>query len=920
MAEVATLGLKVDGVENIERATSSLDGFSRASDKADKSADGLSKGADKGTKSVKALGDTSNSSSRGISALGAAALRAGAIIGAALSVNAIRNYADTWSDMQSQVGAATRDMAGAAAQMTRLTDIANASYSTLSQTVEGYSRNVAVLRDLGRSSSEAADFTESLNHMLVLTATRGERAASVQNALSKAMAVGKLQAEGLETILANGGEVAQALANELGTTVSGLRAMASEGKITGAVIADAIIKPLDDVRERAAEMPATMADAFVRVNNNLTEFVGRIDKATGASSRIAEIVLGFADGIRTAGTYIIAFGQYAAPAFQAVGSAIGAVAQYADIALAALAGFYAPAVIAGLFTTTGAVAALANTLKVALVGALNAVKLAWMTNPIGLMSAALVAALYAAYKFSDGFKSIVNDTILPIARSGANYLIGSFVGAYELITSYWKNFPTVFGAVVIGAVNLYIRYINTLVDSARSAINSVVEMARKIPGLGDISDVGVSWGIAEIENPYAKPAMDAAKNAVDAAKQAFKKDWLSGAFEGFKLPDTPDTPDAPGGTGGGGLPPALDPSKQKAAADAAKQNAQAIAELGKNLYLAGLQGEALALAQARMSLNEYATQEQIEQVESLASAIYQVQDAMSRRQKFGQGADADKFILGDSDPLSGGMFDSQYARYEAEAEEERLRYEGQLQRLMEARELQIETNRSYDELELAAAQQHAARMAQIEQAKTSVILTTASDAFSGIAEIMKKSQGEQSSIYRAMFAASKAFAVANATINAYDAISKAWASAPFPANLVAVAATAPQVMALVSAISGAGLSGMAHDGIDSVPQTGTWLLEKGERVTTAQTSARLDSVLDRIDSRQRVDQSVPGDSRGSGGMVVNIIEDPSRAGQTNLRQNDFGEEEADIFVADIYGGGPRSQAIQQAFGLQRQGT
>lgn len=910
MAEVATLGLKVDGVENIERATSSLDGFTRASDKADKSADGLSKGADKGTKSVKALGDTSNSSSRGISALGAAALRAGAIIGAALSVNAIRNYADTWSDMQSQVGAATRDMAGAAAQMTRLTDIANASYSTLSQTVEGYSRNVAVLRDLGRSSSEAADFTESLNHMLVLTATRGERAASVQNALSKAMAVGKLQAEGLETILANGGEVAQALANELGTTVSGLRAMASEGKITGAVIADAIIKPLDDVRDRAAEMPATMADAFVRVNNNLTEFVGRIDKATGASSRIAEIVLGFADGIRTAGTYIIAFGQYSAPAFQAVGSAISTVAQYADIALAALAGFYAPALIGGI-------ALLTSSLAVGLVSAIKAVTAAMLANPIGLITSALVAAGYAAYKFRDDIKQSLGVDVIAVAKNAANMIIGSFVGAYELITSYWKNFPTVFGAVVIGAVNLYIRYINTLVDSARSAINSVVEMARKIPGLGDISDVGVSWGIAEIENPYAKPAMDAAKNAVEAAKKAFKKDWLSGAFEGFKLPDTPD---APGGTGGGGLPPALDPSKQKAAADAAKQNAQAIAELGKNLYLAGLQGEALALAQARMSLNEYATQEQIEQVESLASAIYQVQDAMSRRQKFGQGADADKFILGDSDPLSGGMFDSQYARYEAEAEEERLRYEGQLQRLMEARELQIETNRSYDELELAAAQQHAARMAQIEQAKTSVILTTASDAFSGIAEIMKKSQGEQSSIYRAMFAASKAFAVANATINAYDAISKAWASAPFPANLVAVAATAPQVMALVSAISGAGLSGMAHDGIDSVPQTGTWLLEKGERVTTAQTSARLDSVLDRIDSRQRGDQSVPGDSMGRGGMVVNIIEDPSRAGQTNLRKNDFGEEEADIFVADIYGGGPRSQAIQQAFGLQRQGT
>src|SRR5690606_32478887 len=106
-------------------------------------------------------------------------------------------------------------------------------------------------------------------------------------------------------------------------------------------------------------------------------------------------------------------------------------------------------------------------------------------------------------------------------------------------------------------------------------------------------------------------------------------------------------------------------------------------------------------------------------------------------------------------------------------------------------------------LEEEAARQHADRMAQIEQAKNSVILSSASDAFGAMADILRESKGEQSGIYRAMFAASKAFAIADATINAYSAISKAWASAPFPANLAAVASTTPQVMAVVSAISGA---------------------------------------------------------------------------------------------------------------------
>jgi len=63
------------------------------------------------------------------------------------------------------------------------------------------------------------------------------------------------------------------------------------------------------------------------------------------------------------------------------------------------------------------------------------------------------------------------------------------------------------------------------------------------------------------------------------------------------------------------------------------------------------------------------------------------------------------------------------------------------------------------------------------------------------------------------------------------------------AAAAALAATAPYVAAVAAS---AGLSGMAHDGIDSVPQDGTWFLQKGERVTTAATSAKLDATLERV--------------------------------------------------------------------------
>ncbi|MBT0626055.1 phage tail tape measure protein [Pseudomonas fluorescens] len=69
-----------------------------------------------------------------------------------------------------------------------------------------------------------------------------------------------------------------------------------------------------------------------------------------------------------------------------------------------------------------------------------------------------------------------------------------------------------------------------------------------------------------------------------------------------------------------------------------------------------------------------------------------------------------------------------------------------------------------------------------------------------------------------------------------------------PALAPAAMATALTVTGpLASAVGMTALAGMAHDGIDAVPKDGTWFLQEGERVTTAQTSAKLDAVLSRID-------------------------------------------------------------------------
>lgn len=108
-------------------------------------------------------------------------------------------------------------------------------------------------------------------------------------------------------------------------------------------------------------------------------------------------------------------------------------------------------------------------------------------------------------------------------------------------------------------------------------------------------------------------------------------------------------------------------------------------------------------------------------------------------------------------------------------------------------------------------------------------------------------------------ASSAALAAATGT-----AMAAAYAPAAAMASLASFGANAAPASAAITSTTGLASSlalvGMAHDGIDSVPREGTWLLQKGERVTTAGTSAKLDRTLNDIqegNSRASVNGGAP---------------------------------------------------------------
>ncbi|HCF0927771.1 phage tail length tape measure family protein [Pseudomonas aeruginosa] len=254
--------------------------------------------------------------------------------------------------------------------------------------------------------------------------------------------------------------------------------------------------------------------------------------------------------------------------------------------------------------------------------------------------------------------------------------------------------------------------------------------------------------------------------------------------------------------------------------------------------------------------------------------------------------------FGGLDAVIGGPFSELLKIDEAE---EKLQewYDTQLEMLEQFRQDRADLAAVWDEEELALKQQHEDELARIEQARQMAQLASAESIFGDLAGLTKTFAGEQSGLYKAMFAVQKAAAIAQSMVAIQTGIAMAAAN-PWPANLAAMASVAAATASIVSNI---GAIGMAHEGIDSIPQTGTWLLEKGERVTTAETSAKLDKTLSDIQSG------------GTGAPVVNLYEDASKAGTVNSRQEN-GQNVIDIFVSNIMSDGKAQQAISRKFGLQ----
>jgi tape measure domain-containing protein len=308
MTDFATLVLAAD-TRQMTQAEKAIDGVTKSGERAEKQTD----------KTSRAIDNMNKMARRAATALG--------LLGGALSIRQLAQYADTWTDLRARVDLATVSQEQSVQVMQRLQDMARRTFSSLQQTTEVYLSNATALRELGLSANASLNFTEAFNNALVVSGARAQQAESAQNALTNALALGSLQGQNLNTILTSGGRIAELLADSLDTTTLGLRQMASQGLITGDVIIQSLVGNLELLRQEADSMPATIGDAFTLMGNAALTLVGKYDEMLSASSMVADGIILLADNLERAvfvlGAAAAAFGVYRAAAVVASVATMG---------------------------------------------------------------------------------------------------------------------------------------------------------------------------------------------------------------------------------------------------------------------------------------------------------------------------------------------------------------------------------------------------------------------------------------------------------------------------------------------------------------------------------------------------------------------------------------------------------------------
>lgn len=262
----------------------------------DKSAGGLNQ--------TKAALDSVSRQLSDLRAQGAAVL---SFAGIGLGAAEIIKLADTFTQMTGRLRLATQYSGDYDQVLQMLRESARATRSDLVATVDLYSKISASLKAVGYSSAQSVGLVTTINQAIATSGASAQAAEAAIVQLGQGLGAGALRGDEFNSVMEQTPGLAQAISDGLNIPIGALRQWADEGKLTAAVVAEALSKVSSQVAQNFAAMPATVGQSMTNLRNEILVFIGATDSASNGTSALANSINAVAQEFAEAGPIVTAF-------------------------------------------------------------------------------------------------------------------------------------------------------------------------------------------------------------------------------------------------------------------------------------------------------------------------------------------------------------------------------------------------------------------------------------------------------------------------------------------------------------------------------------------------------------------------------------------------------------------------------------
>ncbi|MCZ9287039.1 tape measure protein [Escherichia albertii] len=683
----------------------------------------------------------------------------------------------------------------------QLVQQANRAGTDIDAVANSFQRFAAAGKDAGISNQVILQFTDNLQKMARVSGASSAEASAAIYQLSQAFASGRLQGDEFRSVSEQLPTVLQVLAKQMGVTTGELKQLGSDGEITRDKLL-LLNNATDEISAQFDKLPRSVDQSATALRNNLSVAIAELDQQIGASKFLAKFLDLLAGGV-SGTTELIKAAAGADKLAQATNNLNSVTAkreanlkEIADLEAQIQRG-YTTQSIGGYTKFVGDTSAAQKKL-----------------NELKKLDIQLTK------QQAEAQRGVVQAT--PLGKGIAENLANQASTLQASITAAQAaGRPDAESAKQIKNLKEQITYTQALADG-----NYELAASQKLGNKATKEQIADYAALLKQQAEY-KENQKNQKNAESAAKRAQKELERNQAANQKYLKTLQDKINA------GNYDVQLAREQVQIALTQGSSVEQLTATYQKEYQVRQQLTLASQQAEAQSRLNKDATDAERAAVDAHVAALQRQQQA---QQLAGQVSQVQTDVQGELNP------------YQSQVDQVNQQEAQRLTVIQQAREQDLINEQQYQDMKTQIQQAGEQARMNLANANYSLLLQSSADFLGQMAAGLAQSKGEQSNAYKAMFALSKAFSIAQASINLWTAVSQAMAL-PFPANIPFIAQALSYGTSVLGNIQSVAATGFATGGYVKGPGTGqsdsiNARLSNGEFVSTKQATSRYRSTLE----------------------------------------------------------------------------